>query len=93
MRDFYWVSPDGARECVQDVGIAAFGAMCSVLALAYVEHRFLPADRDADAAQALSCNPDEWTAAKTALLDAGYLTIADGMLMPCATWAKPELDS
>jgi hypothetical protein len=91
-REFYWVDLDTAIEAAHRMGLAAFGCMGTICALAYTRDTFLPAGDDAAAASLIHCSTDEWKEIKTRLLEGGDIAIADEVIVPAARWAKPELD-
>lgn len=92
MRDFYWIDAEMAAEAGRRMGLAAFGCMATICALAYTRNTFLPANDDAAAAGMLNCQVAEWTEIKARLLTAGDLAIVDDLIVPAASWARPEMD-
>jgi hypothetical protein len=91
-RKFFWVNPDEAIEAANRMGLAAFGAMGAICALAYTRDTFLPAGDDAATALEIHCSVEEWKEIKDRLLEGGDIVIRDDLVLPAAQWAKPELD-
>jgi hypothetical protein len=91
-RDYYWVNADVAAEAGRRMGLAAFGCMGTICALAYTRDTFLPADDDTAAAELIHCPLDEWKDIKARLIASGDIEVREDLIVPAATWARPEFD-